>query len=330
MARLPRNGPWLVSLVLAALIAVELARIGVALLGGAPVKSVVPAPRPATAGLPGHSGVDGAVIEAAHLFGIAKADSAAQDPNTAPLSAANLVLAGTIATQDPRHGVAIISDGGPSKVYSVGDNVGGASLHSVYLDHVLLDRAGALETLMLPRQLPPSRPAIARAPAPPNSNTAASVENLRHMVEQNPSVLNEIMRTVPSYDNQQGKLRGFRIYPGRNRTAFNGLGLRPGDLVTGINGTPLDDPQRSREVLNTIESSDRATVTIERAGQTQDITLNIAQVATQAARDLAGAPLAPPAGPPGSPGSGAGAAADAATSAPAVPPAPAPGPEPTP
>jgi general secretion pathway protein C len=333
MARLPRNGPWLVSLVLAALIAVELARIGVALLGGAPVKSVVPAPRPATAALPGHSGVDAAAIQAAHLFGIAKADSAAQDPSTAPLSAANLVLAGTIATQDPRHGVAIISDGGPSKVYAVGDNVGGASLHSVYLDHVLLDRAGALETLMLPRQLPPSRAAIARVPAAPNSNTAASVENLRHIVEQNPSVLNEIMRTVPSYDNQQGKLRGFRIYPGRNRSAFNGLGLRPGDLVTGINGTPLDDPQRSREVLNTIESSDRATVTIERGGQTQDITLNIAQVATQATRDLAGAPpAAPPAGAPGSPGmgAGAGAAADGATSAPAVPPAPAPNSEPVP
>jgi type II secretory pathway component PulC len=43
-----------------------------------------------------------------------------------PESAANLVLAGTIATSDPKRGVAIISDGGPAKVYSVGDNVGGA------------------------------------------------------------------------------------------------------------------------------------------------------------------------------------------------------------
>jgi hypothetical protein len=49
-------------------------------------------------------------------------------------------------------------------------------------------------------------------------------------------------------------------------------------------------------VFNTIESSDHATVTIERGGQTQDLTLNINQVATQATRDLT-APAAPqPAG----------------------------------
>ncbi len=116
-------------------------------------------------------------VVAAHLFGVAGGRSDAQDPDNAPQSSANLLLAGTIATQDPKHGVAIISEGGaPSKVYSVGERVGGASLHSVYLDHVILDRGGALETLLLPRQLPAVRrrrrpspgafPAATRAPRP--------------------------------------------------------------------------------------------------------------------------------------------------------------------
>jgi general secretion pathway protein C len=94
------------------------------------------------------------------------------------------------------------------------------------------------------------------------------------------------MRTVASYDNAAGKLRGFRAYPGRNRAIFGKLGLKSGDLVTAINGTPLDDPQRSQDVFNTIQTSDHVTVTIERAGQKQDITLNIAQVAAQATKDL--------------------------------------------
>jgi general secretion pathway protein C len=94
------------------------------------------------------------------------------------------------------------------------------------------------------------------------------------------------MRTVASYDNAAGKLRGFRAYPGRNRAIFSKLGLKPGDLVTAINGTPLDDPQRSQDVFNTIQTSDHVTVTIERGGQKQDITLNIAQVAAQATKDL--------------------------------------------
>jgi general secretion pathway protein C len=224
-------------------------------------------------------------VVSAHLFGVATADPASQDPATAPLSSANLVLAGTIATQDPKHGIAIISDGGPSKVFSVGDKVTGASLFSVYLDHVILDRGGTLETLVLPRLLPGgNRTATRRIGADPR--TVAAVDNIRRMVQQDPGLLDQVMRTVASYDNAAGKLRGFRAYPGRNRAIFNKLGLKPGDLVTAINGQALDDPQRSQEVFNTIQTSDHVTVTIERGGQKEDISLNIAQVAADAGKDL--------------------------------------------
>jgi general secretion pathway protein C len=288
LSRLQGNSPRLVSLGLAALIAVELARIAISLLGGGPVKS----PQPALASVAPraqHTGLDIQSVVSAHLFGIAAPDPSAQDPTNAPQSTANLVLAGTIATQDPKRGVAIISDGGPSKVYSVGDNVGGASLHSVYLDHVILDRGGVLETLLLPRLLSAGMhapPVVRRTGGDPR--TVAAVDSIRRLVQQDPSILDQVMRTVPSYDNAAGKLRGFRAYPGRNRQIFNKLGLKPGDLVTAINGTPLDDPQRSQDVFNTIQTSDHATVTIERGGQKQEITLNIAQVAAQATRDLEG------------------------------------------
>ncbi len=288
LSRLQGNGPKLVSLGLAALLAVESARIVMSLLGATPVKSpqpVLTSPAP-----PVHrSQFDVQSVVSAHLFGVAAANSAAQDPANAPQSTANLVLAGTIATQDPKRGVAIISDGGPSKVYSVGDAIGGASLHSVYLDHVILDRGGALETLLLPRLLGPGMhaPPIVRRAAPGGDpRTVAAVENIRRMVQQDPGLLDQVMRVVPSYDSAAGKLRGFRAYPGRNRQIFNKLGLKPGDLVTAINGTALDDPQHSQDVFNTIQSSDHATVTIERGGQRQEITLNIAQVAAQATKDL--------------------------------------------
>jgi general secretion pathway protein C len=75
-----------------------------------------------------------------------------------------------------------------------------------------------------------------------------------------------------------GVQRGYRVYPGRNRAQFSKLGLVPGDLVMSINGTPLDDPQRSMEIFNTMGSSDRVTVTVERNGQSQELTLNMAQL----------------------------------------------------
>ncbi|MDE3132165.1 MAG: type II secretion system protein GspC, partial [Acidobacteriota bacterium] len=228
--------------------------------------------------------VDAQTIAAAHLFGVAALDTSARNPADAPPTTANLVLAGTIATQDPRRGLAIIGSGGPTKVYSVGDAVGGASLYAVYLDRVVLDRSGNLETLRLPKTLAPGQPGPMVVPA--QSATARTLNNLRQMVERNPGVLNHVLRAVPSYDNQAGRLRGFRIYPGANQRAFLGLGLRPGDLVTAIDGTPLDDPQRGQEIFNTIESSSQAVVTVDRNGQTLQLTLNIAKVVSEAGRDL--------------------------------------------
>jgi general secretion pathway protein C len=314
LSRLESKGPHFVSLLLAALIAVEAARVVVALVSG-PVKS----PQPVIAGSmqqrpAARMGVNAQAVAAAHLFGTAVADPTTQDPDKAPLSSANLVLAGTIATQDPKRGIAIINDGGPSKVYAVGENVNGATLHSVYLDHVILDRGGTLETLLLPRLLVGGTRAPLRAGLGPARTEA--VDNVRRMVQQDPGLLDQVMRTVPSYDNAAGKLRGFRAYPGRNRNIFNKLGLKPGDLVTAINGQPLDDPQRSQEVFNTIQSSNTVTVSVERGGQKQDITLNVAQVATDASKDLesepgvsgaAGGAPAPGAGPTPPPGAPAGA-----------------------
>lgn len=284
LSRLQSNGPNLVSLSLAVLIAVELARMAVSVLSG-PVKTPQPTLARSAQTRP-HPTVNVQAVVSAHLFGLATADPATQDPANAPLSSANLVLAGTIATQDPKHGIAIISAGGPSKVYSVGDNVSGASLYSVYLDHVILDRGGTLETLILPRQLPGDRSQASARRLGANQRTVAAVDNIRRMVQQDPGILDQVMRTVASYDNAAGKLRGFRAYPGRNRAIFSKLGLKPGDLVTAINGQPLDDPQRSQEVFNTIQTSDHVTVTIERGGQRQDISLNIADVANEATKDL--------------------------------------------
>jgi general secretion pathway protein C len=287
LSRLQANTPKLVSLLFAALILLLVLQIGYSFISK-PLKS--PQPVVATSvPRPQRTGVDVQKVVSAHLFGVPVADPSTQDPANAPQSSANLLLAGTIATQDPKRGVAIISDAGSaSKVYSVGERIGGASLHSVYLDHVILDRGGALETLLLPRQLPPSAARAVSALRRPGADprTAAAVDNIRRMVQQDPGILDQVMRTVASYDNAAGKLRGFRAYPGRNRAIFGKLGLKSGDLVTAINGTPLDDPQRSQDVFNTIQTSDHVTVTIERGGQKQDITLNIAQVAAQATKDL--------------------------------------------
>jgi general secretion pathway protein C len=284
-ARLSSQLPQIATVVLAIAIAVELGFLVLAFrdsngLGARATPNTASGARPVRRTLDVQSLVN------AHLFGIAAPPQAAADAANAPDTTMNLVLAGTIATEDPKRGLAIIGESAANaKVYSVGDPVnGGATLHAVYTDHVLLERGGAIETLALPRQTLAGGPArAANLPLPAGNATPGQqnlAENVRRLIARDPSMVSEVMRPQQVFNN--GQLRGFRVYPGRNRQQFARLGLQPGDLVTSVNGTALDDPARGSEIFRTIGSSDSVHVTIERNGRSQDLTLNMSQVASQA------------------------------------------------
>jgi general secretion pathway protein C len=223
--------------------------------------------------------VDLAAITNAHLFGFAPA--AKQDGANAPATSMPLVLTGIIAGNDPQNGLAILGPNPQSaKVYAVGDTIaGGPKLHSVYTDRVVIDRDGQLESLALPHQMNPGN-------APPPSAALLqggenpAIEHMRRMISEQPGLIGDVMRPQPVMDH--GRMNGFRVYPGRDRAAFTRLGLRPGDQVTAINGTPLDDRDRSEQILKTLSSASEARVTVIRGGQTQDLVLNIAQLAQEA------------------------------------------------
>ena len=126
---------------------------------------------------------------------------------------------------------------------------------------------------------------------------------MRRMITEQPGLLADVMRPQPVMDH--GRMNGFRVYPGRDRMAFMRLGLRPGDQVTAINGTPLDDRDRGEQILHTLGSSSEAHVTVIRNGQQQDLVLNIAQVAQEAdslaAQEPPGAGAMSPSGNAGAP-----------------------------
>ena len=272
LARGPRIATWALALALgvqAATIVTDLAG------GGQSRKTDARPPSPATLA---RRGIDVASITNGHLFGTA-AQAKSSTAADATQTSMQLVLTGIIAGKDPKVGFAIVGENATAaKVHAVGDNVpGGAKLHSVYSDRVLLDRNGHLEYLTLPHT-PAALNGNPIQAAVPNQNPA--FDRVRRLITEDPSALSDIMRNQPVL--MQGKLRGFRVYPGRNRQAFTRLGLRSGDLVIAINGTPLDDPARGDEIFRTIGSASEARVTVMRNGQQQDLSLNMAQVAQEA------------------------------------------------
>jgi general secretion pathway protein C len=285
------EGPRIATWALALGLGVQAALIITDLAGGGPKATPVHAN-------PVHArALDLAAINNAHLFGAAPAPKV--DAANAPATSMPLVLTGIIAGNDPQNGLAII---GPTpqaaKVYAVGDTIaGGPKLHSVYTDRVVIDRDGQLESLALPHQMavgaaPPSAAMLQGADNP-------ALERMRRMISEQPGLIGDVLRPQPVMDH--GHMNGFRVYPGRDRQAFQRLGLRPGDQVTAINGTPLDDRDRSEQILKTLSSSSEARVTVIRGTQTQDLVLNIAQLAQEADAVAAGesqgiGPAPPPPG----------------------------------
>ena len=100
---------------------------------------------------------------------------------------------------------------------------------------------------------------------------------MRQLLVQNPSAGSELLRPQPVFAG--GSLRGYRVYPGRNRAQFASLGLQPGDLVMAVNGAALDDPNRGLEILRGVGQGSAVTLTVERGGQQQQITVDPAAVA---------------------------------------------------
>jgi general secretion pathway protein C len=274
------RAPQVVTFVLALALAAQLAFIVVAMTSRS--RQAPPPPVPVGAPMPQ---LDIGGLVNAHLFGNA-AVQASGDAANAPPSSMPLVLAGVLATEDPKLGMAIIGESSQAaKVIAVGKQVpGGAQLHSVYSDRAIIDRAGVLESVFLPRRTggPTAMPNMPPPPVASADTNEAVLERMRKLVSDDPNLISQVMRPQPVFAG--GEMKGFRVYPGANRQAFTRMGLRAGDMVTAINGTPLNDKERAQEIFGTLASSTDARITITRNGRQQELVLNIAQIAAEAER----------------------------------------------
>jgi general secretion pathway protein C len=268
--RLPHNAPGVVSMVLVALIAAELVLDVLSLAHASVTLPTVP-PRMAP-GVAAQGRVNVKEIVDAHLFGVASVDRGGLDARDPAPSTAPLVLAGTIATSDPNHGMAIIDgEDASSKVYAVGQSVGGAFLHAVYLDHVLLIRDGILESLSL-RKLMAATKSPPRAHSRPEAAPAVAVAE-DAVASDAPRALSDRLRLTPTTSNGAP---GYRVMGGADNHPLQATGLRPGDVMTAINGTPLLDPESAQRSLDQLQAG-HAMVTVMRRGRPTNINVDFGQ-----------------------------------------------------
>ena len=278
---LPRWVTWLAAVILAWQLSILALSIADALTPQSfvPVAQVSTSPAGSTTATPQ---VDSNQIAASHLFGVAGAEPEASvaapiETEAVADTRLNLTLKGTIAATESRFAMAIIEGSNrEEKVYAIDDTVlSGTKLHSVYADRVILNRSGVLEALRLPREFAKTEP-------PPRQDTTRTIRSADRQstfggaLAENPAALGDVIRPTPYFVG--GEQQGYRVYPGKDRRTFARLGLRPGDLIKEIGGSPLTDPAQAMAIFQSLESAGEVSITVVRNGESQELTLDTSQL----------------------------------------------------
>jgi S1-C subfamily serine protease len=68
-----------------------------------------------------------------------------------------------------------------------------------------------------------------------------------------------------------GKFHGFRIAGLRDPGFWSGVDLKPGDVVTAVNGMPIERPEQAQTALESLDAAKELRVAFEREGQPHEL-----------------------------------------------------------
>lgn len=186
-------------------------------------------------------------ITGAHLFGVANATAPQATAVNAPRTSLDLTLLGVAAGGGGFPSQAIIANGSNQNqhTYGVGATLpGGAVIHGIHSDRVVIAHNGRLESLSLPRvgtSILAAQMSFGNGTGGGISRQAGDAASIspavRRQIEQHPQQLMQIMKIQPYA--AHGKMEGYRVYPGEQPALFHHAGLEPGDVITQVNGVSL-------------------------------------------------------------------------------------------
>jgi general secretion pathway protein C len=235
-----------------------------------------------------------------HLFGNTPAGIGGAAAGASSLA---LILRGTLADPDPAAGIAVIGDGAAERAFRSGEDIAsGVKLARVYADRAVVVRGGVEETLTLTRDRnadpgnvvrspgggaskrsasAPRTPGITDASAPATNfgapsnapHAPAGWQQQMDQLRQNPDEIAKRVQVVPVLDG--GKLSGVRVAGGSDIALINQLGLRAGDVVTAVNGAPVDSLARGQQIFESLRTSSSVRVTVVRDGKPTDVTISL-------------------------------------------------------
>jgi len=201
----------------------------------------------------------------------------------APKTSLNLKLVGLMHSTDTKQARAIIeSEPDGARSYSTRERVADkVEIYSIEPDRVILLHAGRKEALMLdPEQgAPGSQPGTAdettvdtadsHSPTTPQS---ASRQN----AADGPLKVGDVMRDFSATPvMEEGKLVGFRLEAVSNPEVMNEWGIGPDDVITAVNGTPLNSQGRIMVLYDKLKRKREFELTLNNGGNRRTVTIDL-------------------------------------------------------
>ncbi|MBN8483119.1 MAG: PDZ domain-containing protein, partial [Xanthomonadales bacterium] len=81
------------------------------------------------------------------------------------------------------------------------------------------------------------------------------------------------VQVTPVLDN--GRVAGLRVSTAGDAALMARLGLRPSDIVTAVNGIPVDSVARGQQILESLGSATEVRVTVTRDGMPAELALKL-------------------------------------------------------
>ncbi|RUO23626.1 type II secretion system protein GspC [Aliidiomarina iranensis] len=208
-----------------------------------------------------------------HLFGERGAvNTVAQNRSDVPRTTLNIRLVGATTAPDPARSAAIIEQGGNQNTYVIDETIASsrAVVREIYVDRIILENNGRLETLLLEGVdgADTGISLVTSAPSRPVEETAP--ERIEDVSYQN---IGELINISPAQEG--GELIGYRLAPKTNPEIFNQAGFRSGDIAVSLNGYDLTNAAEALVIMNEIQTLTSATVVVLRDGDLVELEFSI-------------------------------------------------------
>lgn len=151
--------------------------------------------------------------------------------------------------------------GTPGHRVQIGDSVGGGTVREIRDEGVTLDLAGRRVRVAYPEN-----PYVAMFRGESDQATA---------VTDGDSIPAELASKLLRFQPEQGPagLTGFRLYPGSDAQAFVKSGLRAGDVLEAIDGTPITAARDLMPLLRAVRDTKPVQLRLRRASKPLDLRL---------------------------------------------------------